>query len=192
MNLNMGKHIDSEKLKTEIERRRKFHDDAIIKFCNNRTIALTHSAGLKEDEKIVVLIDSLQQEQDILVINKKDWEVQEQFRKNKKFVVPLQEEQQDFPTTDEQVKEILATHPKVEVPNKYKTPDWLWKKQEQSDVDLEKELDKFYGMYRKDGKTYDITNDEEVSDWKENGNFLFEIEIARYFYELGLNARKEK
>lgn len=63
MNLNMGKYIDSEKLKTEIERRRKFHDDAIIKFCNNRTIALTHSAGLKEDEKIVELIDSLQQEQ---------------------------------------------------------------------------------------------------------------------------------
>lgn len=63
MNLNMNKYIDAEKLKTEVERRRKFHDDAVIKFCNNRTIALTHSAGLKEDEEIVELIDSFQQEQ---------------------------------------------------------------------------------------------------------------------------------
>ena len=137
----MGKHIDSEKLKTEIERRRKFHDDAIIKFCNNRTIALTHSAGLKEDEEIVVLIDSFQQEQ------------------------------QDFPTTDEQVKEILATHPKVEVPNKYKTPDWLWKKQEQPEVDLEKAARHVYESWM--GGTMD--------------------DVRRDMVELGkvLNARKE-
>lgn len=57
------KYIDAEKLKTEIERRRKFHDDAVIKFCNNRTIALTHSAGLKEDAELFSLINSLQQEQ---------------------------------------------------------------------------------------------------------------------------------
>lgn len=59
----MNKYIDTEKLKAEIEKRRKFHDDAVIKFCNNRTVALTHSAGLKEDEEIVELIDSFQQEQ---------------------------------------------------------------------------------------------------------------------------------
>lgn len=46
----------------------------------------------------------------------------------------LQQEQPDFPTTDEQMKEFLATHPKVEVPDKYKTPDWLFKKQEQPEV----------------------------------------------------------
>lgn len=57
------KHIDAEKLKKEIERRRKFHDDAVIKFCNSRTIALTHSAGLKEDEELLSFIDSLQHEQ---------------------------------------------------------------------------------------------------------------------------------
>lgn len=48
-----------------------------------------------------------------------------------KLVFSLQQEQPDFPTTDEQMKEFLATHPKVEVPQKYKTPDWLFKKQEQ-------------------------------------------------------------
>ena len=34
----------------------------------------------------------------------------------------------DFPTTDEEVKEFLATHPKVEVPERYKNPDWVFEK----------------------------------------------------------------
>lgn len=42
-------------------------------------------------------------------------------------------EQPNFPTTDEQIKEFLATHPKIEVPEKYKNPDWLFKKLEQSE-----------------------------------------------------------
>lgn len=50
------------------------------------------------------------------------------------------EEQPDFPITDEQIKEFLVTHPKIEVPEKYKNPDWLFKKQEQPEVDLEKEI----------------------------------------------------
>ena len=36
----------------------------------------------------------------------------------------------DFPTTDEEVNEFLETHPKVEVPEKYKTPDFVFKKKE--------------------------------------------------------------
>ena len=47
------------------------------------------------------------------------------------LIASLQQEQPDFPTTDEEIEKFLATLPKVEVPNKYKTPDWLWKKQEQ-------------------------------------------------------------
>ncbi len=56
----------------------------------------------------------------------------------------LQQEQTDFPITDEEIERLLATHPKIEVPNKYKTPDWLWKKQEQSDLpsDLEEKSEK--------------------------------------------------
>lgn len=57
------KYIDTDKLKKEVEKRRKFHDNAIISFCNSQTIRLTHSAGLKEDEEILSIIDSLQQEQ---------------------------------------------------------------------------------------------------------------------------------
>lgn len=63
--------------------------------------------------------------------------------------------------------------------------------QEQSEVDLEKELDKFYGMYRKDGKTYDIKDGEECVDWKEMFNPYAEIEFAQHFFNLGLNARKK-
>ena len=51
------------------------------------------------------------------------------------FIISLQQEQTDFPTTDEQVKEFLATHPKIEVPEKYKNPDFLFKKQEQPKED---------------------------------------------------------
>ena len=41
----------------------------------------------------------LQQEQkDILILNKSDWEKQEQFRKNKKFGIPLQQEQSSLPS----------------------------------------------------------------------------------------------
>ena len=49
----------------------------------------------------------------------------------KDFIDMVSKEQPDFPTTDEQMEEFLATHPKIKVPEKYKNPDWLLKKQEQ-------------------------------------------------------------
>ena len=61
---------------------------------------------------------------------------------------------------------------------------------EEESVDLEKELDKFYGMYRKGGQTYDIKDGEKCADWKEMCNPDFRIALVRYFYELGLK-RKE-
>ena len=67
--------------------------------------------------------------------------------KDVKYQLSLQQEQPDFPTTDEEIEILLATHPKVEVPNKYKTPDWLWKKQEQPEADLEKEIDRVSKRY---------------------------------------------
>ena len=45
------------------------------------------------------------------------------------IIETLQQEQPDFPTTDEQIKEFLATHSKIEVPEKYKNTDWLFKEQ---------------------------------------------------------------
>ncbi len=41
----------------------------------------------------------------------------------------------DFPTTDEEVEKVLSTIPKAELPDKYKTPDWLFEKQEQQKLD---------------------------------------------------------
>ena len=74
-----------------------------------------------------------------------------------------------------------------------KFPKWIAylekQKEQQSEVDVERELDKFYGMYRKAGKTYDIEDGEECVDWKEMYNPCFEVEFARHFYELGKNSK---
>lgn len=32
----------------------------------------------------------------------------------------------DFPTTDEEINEILASSKFVQLPEKYQTPDWIW------------------------------------------------------------------
>lgn len=60
------------------------------------------------------------------------------------------------------------------------------------EVDLEKEIDKFYGMYRdKNGVTHDMQDNEICLDWKENCNYHFQIEFAKHFFELGLKAKQE-
>lgn len=87
-------------------------------------------------------------------------------------------DQPDFPTTDEQMKEFLATHPKIKVPEKYKNPDWLFKKQEKPEVNLEDEIEKELRLHYND--------DQDVYWW----NYL--KNSFRYFYELGFNARKEE
>lgn len=91
----------------------------------------------------------------------------------------LQQEQTDFPITDEQIKEFLATHPKIEVPEKYKNPDWLFKKQEQSEVDLEKFISDF--IDKKDSENQGKWCEEDI------------IEAMKSSHALGkLNARKEE
>lgn len=97
----------------------------------------------------------------------------------------LQQEQPDFPTTDEEIEMFLATHPKVELSNKYKTPDWLWKKQKQPDVDLEKEIDNY------------LSNSEDIEECADNEHYYVTksalLSMARYFFIHGrLNARVEE
>lgn len=62
---------------------------------------------------------------------------------------------------------------------------------EVKEVDLEKELDKFYGMYRKDGQTFSLEDNEECVDWKVDCNPKFEKSFARHFFELGLKAQNK-
>lgn len=57
------KYVDTEKLKAEIEKRAKFHNDAMKACTGLNSIAITHSAGWKEDTELLTIIDSLQQEQ---------------------------------------------------------------------------------------------------------------------------------
>lgn len=99
-------------------------------------------------------------------------------------ITSLQQDQPEFPTTDEEIEIFLATHPKVEVPNKYKTPDWLWKKLEQPEVDLKNEIITQWSKCNPTdegmGSEYAIIAVEQFAA------------IARHFYELGLKARKEE
>lgn len=133
------KYIDAEKLKAEIERQKKAEG-----WCEvwKDTADVYYARGFRfAYDNLLSLIDSLQQEQDTIVINKKDWEAQEQFRKNKDFGKPLQ--------------------------------------QEQPEVNFEKEWCEF-----EDWMESYITSDYPT--------YYAPKEIARHFYELGLNARKEK
>lgn len=52
------------------------------------------------------------------------------YNKAMKEVEQKEQKPVDFPTTDEEVNEFLETHSKVEVPEKYKTPDFVFSKQE--------------------------------------------------------------
>ena len=55
---------------------------------------------------------------------------------------------------------------------------------------LEEEIDRFFGIYRKDGKTYAIKDDEECVDWKMDCNPDFEIAFASHFAQWGAEHAK--
>lgn len=85
----MSKYIDADRLKEFLINK---HKEFTEKSKNNCFMQYQFMAdGLNIAEQMV---DSLQQEQDLIIINKKDWEAQEQFRKNKDFGKPIQKEQQ--------------------------------------------------------------------------------------------------
>lgn len=94
------KYIDTDKLKEKI-----YAED---------TVSLAHGSLPEFDQgchyaflTVLSLIDSLQQEQDLIVINKKDWEAQEQFQKNKDFGKPIQQEQPDKESLNESQQEFV-------------------------------------------------------------------------------------
>ena len=81
----------------------------------------------------------------------------------------------DFPTTDEEIKHFLATHPKVELPEKYKTPDWIF---ENSEKPMQEGLE-----------------NEAVSYCFDNGLNLsprVATDFARHFAEWGAERQKEQ
>jgi hypothetical protein len=57
---------------------------------------------------------------------------------------------------------------------------------EVKEVDLESEMDKFYGIYRKNGITYDKSDNEVCFDWKDDELSEHEIRLVRHFFELGM------
>ena len=88
----MTKYIDSDRLRAEIKER--LHCNGSFDECGDT--AWDYDQGMVAAYNYVLsFLDSLQQEQDLIIINKKGWEAQEQFRKNKDFGKPLQHEQQE-------------------------------------------------------------------------------------------------
>ena len=148
----MIKYIDAEKLKTEIKRYKN-----------------------KADSRLKMKGRTFSEEQ-------KDLAIQNLCGNLLHFIDSLTQEQPDFPTTDEQMKEFLATHPKIKVPEKYKNPDWLLNKQEQPNVDLETYIENVvnhYGLslYEASYKTFSACDIDR---------------IIRNAFELGINSRKEE
>lgn len=140
----MDKYINADCLKAKLDEYYRKYQSKYMETRFPYVKGLVDALDLAEQ-----VINSLQQEQCLIVIDKKDWEAQEQFRKNKDFGKPLQQEQQ---TSD-------------------------------LDADIEMEWDSFDKNLAKYGE-----ESEEVV-WLNWHNFN---ELARYFYELGLKARKEE
>ena len=61
---------------------------------------------------------------------------------------------------------------------------------EVKELDLEKEVDNFYGMYRKDGQTFSLEDNKECVDWKVDCNPNFEKAFAKHFFELGMQTKE--
>lgn len=144
------KYIDADRLRMELEKRlknvRDYMNGAGMRYKGPKF----YKARGKESayDALLNIIISLQQEQDLIVINKKDWEMQEQFRKNKVFGKSLQ--------------------------------------QEQPEVDLKKEFNHYCFDFK------DPDTGEDIPKNQISFNVEDALNVARHFYELGLNARKEE
>ncbi len=98
----------------------------------------------------------------------------------KKILSDLEKECEDFPTTDEEMAKFLATHPKAELPERYKTPDWMFEKSEKPSEGLEEEIREFVEQ------EWDGLHDND-------GNPLYTADcleyIARHFAQWGAEHR---
>ena len=86
------KYIDADKLYKEVDSQMAHY--AELEEEAKPDVEIFDQGKVKMCYEILRLINSLQEEQkDILVLIKSEWKKQEQFRKNKKFGIPLQQEQ---------------------------------------------------------------------------------------------------
>ena len=91
------------------------------------------------------------------------------------FLSTLKEQPvKDFPTTDKEMADFLATHKPVQVPDKYKTADWIFKEQPVSEG-FDREFSKFSNDVDAE-HPFPICMDEYE-------------DFARHFYELGRQSK---
>ena len=105
------KYIDAERLKEWLEKQADIEFKKTEENASSPVLCHFHNGCRMQALDTIDFIDSLQQEQDILVINKKDWEAQEKFRKNKDFGKPLQ---QGKPETDKKEQSQIDWESEIE------------------------------------------------------------------------------
>jgi len=147
------KYINADKLIAEIEKRAKFHNDAIKACTGLNNVAITHSAGWKEDTEIITIIDSLQQEPQEKICSKCI-----HYGKDDGYCYNPHGGMQSS----------------INENGIYKCTGFCEKEQEQPDVDLEKEIQRYL--------CEECSSDDEPTI----------ADIATHFYELGRNTRKEE
>ena len=89
----------------------------------------------------------------------------------------------DFPTTDEEMQHFLATHKPVQVPDKYKTADWIFKEQPVCDG-LEEEINRtYYDRSVTDTSDIDHNSYENIArhfaQWQKEQDGIKATRIAR-------------
>lgn len=203
----MSKYIDADKLFDGIERRIEEIKWSIR--LGNKKIQKSGENRLAELELIKTLIPSLQQEQPMPDSTKliELWHEDKEMLKEKDFRddpwrlaynafmcgfgrgIAVKKHEQSKVDLVAELKHHLATTPKEQLEKEWKelepwcnigpsVREFLYGKQ--PEVDLEKEVDKFLN---ETGAPYVWCNDDEQKEWCNI--------IARHFYELGLNARKD-
>ena len=186
----MSKYIDAEKLIHDLTERIFAYSEGYAKGDDYRKDAIE---TLLKDIKYQC---SLQQEQkDIIILNKKDWEKQEQFRKDKKFGIPLQQEQfeQDFTEFEKAMHNFGEAY--ATLVDKDNNPNQgirvnAYHKLVQESIGRILELAKEYTKQEQP----EVDLEEEVKEWMKYGPHTCypwcsvpdAIEItAHHFYELG-------
>lgn len=114
----------------------------------------------------------------------------------------------DFPSTDEEVKEFLETHPKVEVPEKYKTPDFVFSKQDYSGLnDLERAIHRGFLSAGVENvpvtiiketaneckRTQTIANENANAEWSEEDKKIIQsliLGVNKYVFFAGIEVNK--
>ena len=103
---------------------------------------------------------------------------------------PMNPVLQDFPTTEKEMQDFLATHERIPVPERLNSLERILQEQPVCEG-LEEEMDRYLGIGRnKKGEAFDLEDGSPCSDWKDDATSECDIRLARHFYELGRQSKQ--